>query len=86
MNKNQVVKEICKREGKKSQVAIGNVREIVSVIEDIQAEHAFSIGVRTVDPRGGFPFDMAIRPGIQKKLDRLWKKDDAAVKKAGKRK
>ena len=38
MTLNALVKEICKREGKKSQVAIGNVREILKCIAEIEAE------------------------------------------------
>lgn len=38
MTLNALVKEICKREGKKSQVAIGNVREILKCIAEIEAQ------------------------------------------------
>lgn len=31
MTKAELIKEICKREGKRSQVSIGNVREIISI-------------------------------------------------------
>ena len=37
----KLIKEICKREGKKSQVAIGNVREIVKVLATILVEDCF---------------------------------------------
>lgn len=35
----KLIKEICKREGKKSQVTIGNVREVIRHFADIQAEY-----------------------------------------------
>lgn len=38
LTKSQLIKEICKREKKKSSVSIGNVREIISILEDICAE------------------------------------------------
>lgn len=34
----QIVKEICKREGLKSQTSIGNVREIVGHLSDLIAD------------------------------------------------
>lgn len=34
----QTIKELCKREGKKSQTAIGNVKETVSKYQDMLAE------------------------------------------------
>jgi hypothetical protein len=37
----KLVKEICTREGKKSQTSIANVRETVSVLMDILAEDNF---------------------------------------------
>jgi hypothetical protein len=39
MTKAKLIKEIMRREGKKSQVSIGNVREIISILEDICAEY-----------------------------------------------
>ena len=41
MTLNALVKEICKREGKKSQVAIGNVREVLKCIAEIEAQMLF---------------------------------------------
>jgi hypothetical protein len=38
MTKAALIKEIAKREGKKSQVTIGNIREIIRIIEDIEVE------------------------------------------------
>ena len=37
----RLIKEICVREGKKSQTSIANVRETVSVLMDILAEEEF---------------------------------------------
>ena len=34
----KLIKEICKREGKKTQTQIGNVREVVSVLSEILVE------------------------------------------------
>lgn len=34
----KLIKELCKREGKKSQVQIGNVREILSCLTKILSE------------------------------------------------
>lgn len=34
----KLIKEICKREGKKTQTQIGNVREVVSVLSDVLVE------------------------------------------------
>lgn len=31
----KLIREICKREGKKSQVSIGNVREVLRVLTDV---------------------------------------------------
>lgn len=38
----KLIKEICKREGKKSQVEIGNVREVLNVLSLILAEDALN--------------------------------------------
>ena len=38
----KLIKEICKREGKKSQVAIGNVREVLNVLSLILAGDALN--------------------------------------------
>lgn len=42
MTKAQLIKEICKREGKKSNVKIGDVREIISILSDIILEEILS--------------------------------------------
>jgi hypothetical protein len=38
-NINQLTSEIANREQGKSEVAIGNVREVVRILVDLQAEH-----------------------------------------------
>ena len=38
MTFNKLASEIARREGKKSQVAIGNIREILKILETILAE------------------------------------------------
>lgn len=38
MTLNKLVKEIAKRENKKVSVSVGNIREIVSIICDLEAE------------------------------------------------
>ena len=39
MNLKELYKVIAKREGKKSEVSIGNIREIVGIIADILVKH-----------------------------------------------
>lgn len=39
MNLRDLYKEIAKREGKKSQVKIGDIREIVAILADIFIKH-----------------------------------------------
>lgn len=78
MTKNQLVKEICRREGKKSQVAIGNVREIISILEDMFQEDIFSEGGETVSQELGALG--AINLGAQRKLTARWKKFNKAAK------
>ncbi len=40
---NAIVKEICKREGLKSQTSIANVREIVGIVSDLFFERGLNI-------------------------------------------
>ena len=74
-----LVKEICKREGKKSQVAIGNVREIVAVIETIMAEEVVELNAHRI----GVPPGVAgvLSRGANARVKGLYKKKLKAVKK-----
>lgn len=42
MTRRELEKIISEREGKKSQVSIGNIREILSIITDLECEAIFS--------------------------------------------
>ena len=42
MKINDIAKEIAKREGKKSQARIGDIREILGIVADLYLENKFS--------------------------------------------
>lgn len=52
MTINALASEICKREGKRSQARIGDVREILKIIASIQAEQM----MKNKDPKVGAVF------------------------------
>ena len=49
MTINKLASEICKREGKKSQARIGDVREILAILSDIFYENYVDQGVSVQD-------------------------------------
>ena len=62
MTLRKLVSEISKREGKKSQVSVGDVREIVKLIVEIEAEE-----LANDEPSG-------LADAIEKRRDKLVKK------------
>ncbi|MFO0452655.1 MAG: hypothetical protein ACK52I_29040 [Pseudomonadota bacterium] len=60
----KLIKEICKREGKKSQVAIGDVREVLAVMMDIWAEELNSEEDR-------LSYSKEIQDALNKRLKKL---------------
>lgn len=74
MTKRKLAAEICKREGKKSQAHIGDVMEILTIIEEITAENLYNEGVVGITgDEEEYPFHYLVN-GTQKKLDKLWNK------------
>lgn len=39
----KLIKEIAKREGKKSEVSVGNIREVLKHFAEIMAEHEYNL-------------------------------------------
>lgn len=73
MTKAQLIKAICKRESKKVSVSVGNVREILAIIEDLCAEHCVEHGFtdQTVSIYGLELIDFALEDSIKKKFNKL---------------
>ena len=72
MTKAKLIREICLREGKKSQVKIGDVREILSILEDICVEWHLNEGTH-IGSSGFLPYAMEaldgpLYPSISKKF------------------
>jgi len=38
-----LVREIARREGKKSQVGVGNIREVIGILSDMYLDHSFAM-------------------------------------------
>lgn len=76
MTKQKLASLIAQMEGKKTEVSIGNIREVLRCIEIIAAEEAFAVNERYA-PKS--PALIALFSGTQSKLDRLWKKADKAA-------
>lgn len=79
MTKAQLIKEISKREGKKAQVSIGNIREIVSILEQMIAEDLFNRGMPVGqfvmrDPEDDLTLN-AMYLSIKSKLAKLYKEN-----------
>jgi hypothetical protein len=75
MTKAQLIKEIFRREAGKSSVTIGNVREIICIIEDICAEyHFFFNDVVDADSVIAVALDEPLRPGVKAKMKKLFKR------------
>ena len=51
MNKAQLVKAICKAEGLKSQVSVGNAREILKVLRNLIAEDSSALEALLTMPK-----------------------------------
>lgn len=49
-NENQAIKEIAKREGKRSETSVGNLRETFKVIATIEADALAAQAMQTADP------------------------------------
>lgn len=73
MTKDELISKIAKREGKKSQVKIGDIREIVSIIEELEAEYEGQLA--------GSPLALLAKGSGKKKLDKMTKKAQKKLKK-----
>ncbi len=71
MLKNEFIKKWCELEGGKSQVAVGNAREMKSKFEIIIANNAMERGSEKIE-LGDIPQTILVE--AQKKLDKLLKK------------
>lgn len=74
---NRYIKDLCLKEGKKSQVSRGDVKEILSLIAKELAKDLYEAGYRDGNNYPGYSFGLirALTPGIHKELKRLEKVD-----------
>lgn len=68
---------VAKKEGKRSQSSIGNVRETLKAFETVLAEESFKANDR--DLVDSVHLDSVVL-SAQKKLNQLWRKFDSAKK------
>jgi hypothetical protein len=71
VTKAQLIKYICNKEGKKHQASIGDIREIISIIEDLIAEELVSLSYDLSDDISGIDFFSALSKSINKKVNRI---------------
>lgn len=74
MTKAKLIKMLAAREGKKSQVKIGDIREIVSLLERMLAESAFVCGDDSISDFHRVLVFGCLSPGAYKKLEIMNKK------------
>lgn len=71
MTKNELVSRLCKIEGKKSQIKVGDMREVVGVLEAMFADDLYNSGFEIAFAPENEKTMRALIPGINKKLKAL---------------
>lgn len=69
MTLNKLIKEICKREGLKKQTEVAQVREILRIIAELQAESEYYNSQGPVDVLNDYAFK--VRKKVWKRLEKL---------------
>jgi hypothetical protein len=74
VTKAQLIKYICSEEGKKHQASVGDVREIINIIERMVAQDLFAKDIKAVEPTIFDRFTTAINKGVNEKLTKFHSK------------
>lgn len=84
MTRDQLCSEIAKRESKKVQVSIGNIREVMRILIDLQTEFTLSDNMK-VDESPVFIILAEVDKKVNKAIEKQLKKKPKTLRKNQKR-